>query len=32
MRHVWGRQKYIHAGILVEKREGHGQLGAPRFR
>jgi hypothetical protein len=25
-------QKYMHAGILVEKREGHEQLNAPRLR
>ena len=32
MRHVWGRQKYMHAGTLVEEREGHGKLGVPRLR
>jgi hypothetical protein len=32
MRHVRGRQKHTHAGILVEEREGHEQLGVPRLR
>jgi hypothetical protein len=32
MRHVWGRQKYMHAGILAGEREGQGQLVVPRLR
>jgi len=32
MRHARGRQKYMHAGILVEKREEHVQFVLPRLR
>lgn len=32
MRLAWGRQKYMHAGILVEEREGHGQFVVSRLR